>query len=52
MMASYLGGISIATSQVGVVHALSYLLGIKHGEGNCIVLDHIEKYYPEGYAEF
>ena len=56
MMASYLGGISIATSQVGVVHALSYglsyLLGVKHGEGNCIVMDHVEKYYPEGYAEF
>lgn len=56
MMASYLGGISIATSQVGMVHALSYglyyLPGIKHGEGNCLVLNHIEKYYPEGYAEF
>lgn len=56
MMASYLGGISIATSQVGVVHALSYglsyLLGIKHGEGNCIVLNKIEAYYPEGYNEF
>jgi len=56
MMASYLGGISIATSQVGVVHALSYglsyWLGIKHGEGNCIVMDHTQKYYPDGYAEF
>ena len=56
MMASYLGGISIATSQVGMVHALSYglsyLLGIKHGEGNCLVLNQIEQYYPEGYAEF
>ena len=56
MMASFLGGISIATSQVGVVHALSYglsyLLGIKHGEGNCIVLNKIENYYPDGYREF
>jgi 3-deoxy-alpha-D-manno-octulosonate 8-oxidase len=56
MMASYLGGISIATSQVGMVHALSYglsyLLGIKHGEGNCLVVNLIEQYYPEGYAEF
>lgn len=46
MMASYLGGSSIATSQVGMVHALSfglsYLLGIKHGEGNCLVNNHIE----------
>jgi 3-deoxy-alpha-D-manno-octulosonate 8-oxidase len=56
MTASYLGGISIATSQVGMVHALSYglsyLLVIKHGEGNCLVLNHIEKYYPEGYENF
>lgn len=56
MMASYLGGISIATSQVGVVHALSYglsyLLGVKHGEGNCIIMNCVEKYYPNGYAEF
>ena len=40
MMASYAGGMSIAYSQVGVAHAvsygLSYLLGIKHGIGNCI----------------
>ena len=56
MMASYLGGINIATSQFGAVHALSYglsyLLGIKHGEGNCIVMNCVEKYYPKGYAEF
>jgi 3-deoxy-alpha-D-manno-octulosonate 8-oxidase len=56
MMASYAGGMSIAYSQVGVAHAvsygLSYLLGVKHGIGNCIVMDHIEEYYPEGVAEF
>lgn len=56
MMASYAGGMSIAYSQVGVAHAvsygLSYLLGTKHGVGNCIVMDHIEEYYPEGVAEF
>lgn len=56
MMASYAGGMSIAYSQVGVTHAvsygLSYLLGTKHGIGNCIVMDHIEEYYPEGVAEF
>jgi 3-deoxy-alpha-D-manno-octulosonate 8-oxidase len=43
MMASYAGGMSIAYSQVGVAHAvsygLSYLLGTKHGVGNCIVFD-------------
>jgi len=56
MMASYAGGMSIAYSQVGVAHAvsygLSYLLGTKHGIGNCIVFNHLEEYYPEGVREF
>ena len=56
MMASYAGGMSIAYSQVGIAHAvsygLSYLLGTKHGVGNCIVFDKLEKYYPEGVNEF
>jgi len=56
MMASYAGGMSIAYSQVGVAHAvsygLSYLLGTKHGLGNCIVFDKLEEFYPEGVAEF
>jgi 3-deoxy-alpha-D-manno-octulosonate 8-oxidase len=56
MMASYAGGMSIAYSQVGVAHAvsygLSYLLGTKHGIGNCIVMNHLEDYYPEGVDEF
>ena len=56
MMASYAGGMSIAYSQVGVAHAvsygLSYLLGTKHGVGNCIVFDKLQEYYPEGVAEF
>ncbi len=56
MMASYAGGMSIAYSQVGVAHAvsygLSYLLGTKHGVGNCIVFNHLEDYYPEGVKEF
>ena len=56
MMASYAGGMSIAYSQVGVAHAvsygLSYLLGTKHGIGNCIVFDKLEEYYPEGVNEF
>ena len=45
MMASWHGGMSIAYSQVGVAHAmsygLSYLLGTKHGVGNCIVFDQL-----------
>jgi 3-deoxy-alpha-D-manno-octulosonate 8-oxidase len=56
MMASWHGGMSIAYSQVGVAHAMSYglgyLLGVKHGIGNCIVFDHLEAYYPEGVGLF
>ena len=56
MMASYAGGMSIAYSQVGIAHAvsygLSYLLGTKHGVGNCIVFDKLEDYYPQGVKEF
>jgi len=56
MMASYCGGMSIAYSQVGVCHALSYglsfVLGIHHGIGNCIVFDTLEDYYTEGVLEF
>ena len=56
MMASYAGGMSIAYSQVGVAHAvsygLSYLLGTKHGLGNCIVFNHLQEFYPEGVETF
>ncbi|WP_233586648.1 iron-containing alcohol dehydrogenase family protein [Formosa maritima] len=56
MMASWHGGMSIAYSQVGVAHAmsygLSYLLGTKHGIGNCIVFNHLEEFYPDGVALF
>ena len=56
MMASYAGGMSIAYSQVGVAHAvsygLSYLLGTRHGVGNCIVFDKLEEFYPDGVREF
>ncbi|VAW10397.1 3-deoxy-manno-octulosonate cytidylyltransferase [hydrothermal vent metagenome] len=56
MMASWHGGMSIAYSQVGVAHALSYglsyLLGIKHGIGNCLVFQHLTEFYPEGVELF
>lgn len=56
MMASWHGGMSIAYSQVGVAHAmsygLSYVLGTRHGLGNCIVFDHLEEFYPEGVKIF
>lgn len=56
MMASWHGGMSIAYSQVGVAHAMSYglsfVLGVKHGIGNCLVFQHLEDFYPKGVAEF
>ena len=56
MMASWYGGMSIAFSQVGIAHAmsygLSYVKGIKHGLSNCLVFNHLSNYYPEGVAQF
>ncbi len=51
MVASYLGGLSVANSEVGVCHALSYgislVLGYHHGIANCIVFNQLEEYYPK-----
>ncbi len=56
MMASFFGGMSIAYSQVGACHALSYglsfVLGTHHGVGCCIAFDALEEYYQEGVREF
>jgi 3-deoxy-alpha-D-manno-octulosonate 8-oxidase len=56
MVASYFGGLSIAYSQVGVCHALSYglsyVLGVRHGVGNCIVFNQLEEYYGADVREF
>ena len=56
MMASWHGGMSIAYSQVGIAHAmsygLSYVLGTKHGIGNCIVFNQLEEYYTKDVALF
>lgn len=56
MMASWHGGMSIAYSQVGVAHAMSYglgyVLGVKHGIGNCLVFQYLEEFYPDGVALF
>lgn len=56
MVASYLGGASVANSEVGVVHAMSYglslILGYRHGIANCIAFDQLEEYYPEHVPEF
>tara|TARA_B100001750_G_C15503724_1_gene598908 strand:- start:428 stop:1528 length:1101 start_codon:yes stop_codon:yes gene_type:complete len=56
MVASYLGGCSIATSYVGVVHpfsaGLSVVLGTHHCVANCIVMRAMQEFYPEAYEEF
>src|SRR5690554_3904644 len=56
MMASWHGGMSIAYSQVGVAHAMSYglgyVLGTKHGVGNCIAFQFLEEFYPGDVALF
>jgi len=56
MMASWLGGMSIAYSQVGAAHAMSYglayVLGTRHGEGNCVAMQALEELYPDGVRDF
>lgn len=56
MVASFLGGCSIATSYVGLVHpfsaGLSVVLGLHHCVANCIVMNSMQSYYPKYYEEF
>ena len=56
MVASYLGGCAIATSYVGIVHpfsaGLSVVLGLHHGEANCIALNALDEYYGAAHVEF
>lgn len=56
MMASWMGGMSIAYSQVGIIHAMGYglgfALGIRHGEGNSLIFNQLSDFYPEQVAEF
>lgn len=56
MVASYLGGCSIATSYVGVVHpfsaGLSVVLGLHHCVANCIVMRAMGEFYPMACDEF
>lgn len=56
MVASYLGGASIANTFVGVVHplsaGLSTTLHFHHCIGNCIVMNVMEDFYPEETIEF
>lgn len=56
MVASYLGGCSIATSYVGLVHpfsaGLSVVLGLHHCIANCIVMRAMKPFYPSAFSEF
>lgn len=56
MIASYLGGMSVTYSQVGVCHALSYglsfVLHTRHGLANCIAFNGLGDVYPEGVRDF
>ena len=56
MVASYMGGLSLTYSEVGVCHALSYGLGkvleIHHCLANCIAFDKLEDVYGEHVQEF
>jgi len=56
MIASYFGGASVANSEVGVVHAMSYglslELGLRHGIANCIVLNQLHEFYEKYMEEF
>jgi 3-deoxy-alpha-D-manno-octulosonate 8-oxidase len=56
MVASLLGGCSIANSSVGICHALSYgiafILGYRHGIANSIVFNHLEEFYGHDVVKF
>jgi 3-deoxy-alpha-D-manno-octulosonate 8-oxidase len=56
MVASYLGGASIANTFVGVVHplsaGLSTVLHLHHCVANCIVMNVMDDFYQEEAAEF
>ena len=56
LVASFLGGCSIANSSVGICHALSYgiafILGYRHGIANSIVFNHLEEFYGEDVVKF
>jgi 3-deoxy-alpha-D-manno-octulosonate 8-oxidase len=56
MTASYLGGVSIVNSEVGVCHALSYglsmELGYRHGMANCVAFKVLDQYYGSAVDKF
>ena len=54
--ASYLGGVSIVNSEVGICHALSYGLSLelnyRHGFANCVVFNVLDDYYGDYVLKF
>lgn len=56
MVASFLGGSAIGNSYVGVVHpfsaGLSMVLGMHHCVGNCVVMNAMDRFYPEATQEY
>lgn len=56
LTASYLGGVSIVNSEVGVCHALSYglslELGYRHGFANCVAFNVLDDYYGPWVEKF
>ena len=56
MVASYMGGLSLTYSEVGVCHALSYglsfVFGYRHGIANCIAFDVLDEVYGDYVKEF
>ncbi len=55
-LASFLGGVAIAGSFVGIIHpvsaAISSILGTHHCEANCIAMRGMRDFYPAEYEEF
>ncbi len=51
MVASAMGGLAVANSNVGICHPLSYglslILNLHHGYSICIAFNQLEEYYPE-----
>ena len=56
MTASYMGGVSIVNSEVGVCHALSYglslELGLRHGFANCVAFNVLDEFYGPSVGRF
>lgn len=56
MTASYMGGVSIVNSEVGICHALSYGLSMeldyRHGFANCVVFNVLDEYYGQYVVRF